>query len=329
MKECAMTTSDSSPRSTETPLAGLKLHAAFEAAWPEIKALRNRAAFLTASITTVLTACVIWLTIETKEAFFLPALFFPAFAVFWGNRYVQQEVFEKLTPSLAAAVGSEHGADDSSADEVGLPKGLLPHFNRMETKNAFTGVLDQSPFLSVEVTVQDKLENAVEGSSRVTRATTYFVGLCVVVTNLPRADPLVVTKEAKGLFGTGPLLSDTALKRQMNELTEHKLKKVEPNATHASDLNLYIPKTSEGLSPEAQDFLRRLTRVERLLAKKDRLYSAVRTDHEAAIAIMTRRSLSSLGGLLTTRQKLLTQMDRALQGLAWTIRLVEAIIESD
>lgn len=319
-----MTTSSS--RSTEHLPTGLEFREVFEKAWPEIQTFRNRTAFLTALITATLTASVIWLTIENKEFLILIALVFPAFVIVRGNHYVQQKVSEKLRPSLAAAIGLEHDANDSDVD---LPLGLLPHFNQMKTKNAFTGISGQWPFLSVEVTVQDKQERHVKGGARETRTRSYFMGLCVVVKDLPRADPLIVTKDGKGLLGGGPLLSDLALKEQIDQLTGHKFKKVEPDAAHASDLNLYIPKASNGRSSEIQDFLRRLTRVEELLGKKDRLYSVVRTEHEAAIAIMTWSDRAALGGLLITRQKLLTQMDCALQDLAQPFRLVEALMEAD
>ena len=120
-----------------------------------------------------------------------------------------------------------------------------------------------------------------------------------------------------------------ALKGQMNELTGHKLKRVKRNAPHASDLTLYILTKSVGLFFDTQDFLKRLTRIKGLLEKRDRLYSPVRADREAAIAILTKRSRFSLGDLLVTRQKLLNQMDRALQELKRPFRLAEALVESD
>ena len=322
-----MTTFDFSPRSTEHPFAGLEPQAAFEAAWPDIKVLRNRSAVLTGLIAVASTACVFWLAIEMGEAFVLLALFYPAFAVFWGNRTLQRKVTETMIPYLAAAVRLEYHADGSHPNGMDLPAGLLPRFNRTETRNSFTGVFGQSPFLSVEVTVKDK--QGGESSSRQTQTTTYFAGLCVVVTNLPRADPLVVSKAGKTLFGDQILLSDRALRGQINELTGHQVKKAELDATQASDLELYIPKTSKGPSAATLDFLGRLAHVEGVLGKKDRLYSAVRTDHDAAISIQTNRSGFALGGLLMTRQKLLTQMEQALQDFVWPIRLVEALVECD
>ena len=80
-----MAKSESSAPSAEHTFAG------FETAWPEIRTLRNRTAFLTALIAVVLTFAVVLLATSFAGVFVLPALFFLVMLSFRGTDMFNKE----------------------------------------------------------------------------------------------------------------------------------------------------------------------------------------------------------------------------------------------